>query len=298
MPASQGVFVAEKEKNIFLCIRKSFSTFSPAQRKVADIILNRCSDVVKMSSHDIAKAVGVSPSTVVRFALELGYSGFKEMLNDLQSTVFVYSQAPMQKMRDSISEDEALENILQKVVQNGVKNLSLRKFAPLNGAFIKVMNSLVRAEKIYLIGARSSYCVVQYGGFALSNAAKNISYFSSSDEERYEKLNDLNEKDVLISVSFHRYYKDTVDAAAFAKTKGAFIVGITDSILSPIADYCDELLIAPNTSPFSSYLPAMAVMEAIILAFTQAKGCEARRLLDERMEVLLDNNVYAEIEAR
>ncbi len=296
MSVSQGSAIGEKEKNIFLRIRKSFSSFSSAQRKVADMILSRCSDVVKMSSHDMAKELGVSPSTVVRFASELGYSGFREMLNDLQTTVFIYSQAPMQKMRDSISENEALENILQKVVQNGVKNLSFRKFAPLNGAFIKVVNAMVRAGKIYLIGARSSYCVVQYGGFALSNAAKNISYFSSSDEERYERLNDLTEKDVVISVSFHRYYKDTVDAAAFAKTKGAFVAGITDSILSPIADFCDELLIAPNTSPFSSYIPAMAVMEGLILAFTQAKGSEARRLLDERMKVLLENNVYAEIE--
>jgi DNA-binding MurR/RpiR family transcriptional regulator len=218
------------------------------------------------------------------------------MMDDLRSTVFIYSQAPMQKIRDSIHENEPLENILQKVVEQGVENLALRKFTPLNDTFMKVARFMVHAENIYLVGARSSYCVVQYGGFYLSTMAKNIHYFSSSSETRYERLDELTERDVVFVVSFHRYYKDTVDAAAFAKKKRALVVGITDSILSPIAIHCDEILLVPSTAPFSSYIPSIAVMEALILAFTQAKGAEVKKVLDERMELLLQNNVYAEIE--
>ncbi len=286
----------EREKNIFLRIRRKMSAFSASHRRIAELILNRCSEVVKMSSHDIAKVLGISPSTIVRFALEIGYSGFREMMSDLQSTVFIYSQAPMQKIRDSISENEPLENILQKVVEHGVENLALRKFSPLNETFMRVARLMADAERIYLIGARSSYSVVQYGGFYLSTMAKNISYFSSSSETRYEQLNELTERDVLFAVSFHRYYKDTVDMTAFAKKKRAKIFGITDSILSPIANHCDEILLVPSTVPFSSYLPAMVVMEALVLAFSQAKGADAKKVLDERMELLLQNNVYAEIE--
>ncbi len=286
----------EREKNIFLRIRRKMSAFSASHRRIAELILNRCSEVVKMSSHDIAKVLGISPSTIVRFALEIGYSGFREMMSDLQSTVFIYSQAPMQKIRDSIRENEPLENILQKVVEHGVENLALRKFSPLNETFMRVARLMADAERIYLIGARSSYSVVQYGGFYLSTMAKNISYFSSSSETRYEQLNELTERDVLFAVSFHRYYKDTVDMTAFAKKKRAKIFGITDSILSPIANHCDEILLVPSTVPFSSYLPAMVVMEALVLAFSQAKGADAKKVLDERMELLLQNNVYAEIE--
>ncbi len=286
----------EREKNIFLRIRRKMSAFSASHRRIAELILNRCSEVVKMSSHDIAKVLGISPSTIVRFALEIGYSGFREMMSDLQSTVFIYSQAPMQKIRDSIRENEPLENILQKVVEHGVENLALRKFSPLNETFMRVARMMADAERIYLIGARSSYSVVQYGGFYLSTMAKNISYFSSSSETRYEQLNELTERDVLFAVSFHRYYKDTVDMTAFAKKKRAKIFGITDSILSPIANHCDEILLVPSTVPFSSYLPAMVVMEALVLAFSQAKGADAKKVLDERMELLLQNNVYAEIE--
>ena len=286
----------EREKNIFLRIRRKMSAFSASHRRIAELILNRCSEVVKMSSHDIAKVLGISPSTIVRFALEIGYSGFREMMSDLQSTVFIYSQAPMQKIRDSIRENEPLENILQKVVEHGVENLALRKFSPLNETFMRVARLMADAERIYLIGARSSYSVVQYGGFYLSTMAKNISYFSSSSETRYEQLNELTERDVLFAVSFHRYYKDTVDMTAFAKKKRAKIFGIPDSILSPIANHCDEILLVPSTVPFSSYLPAMVVMEALVLAFSQAKGADAKKVLDERMELLLQNNVYAEIE--
>lgn len=286
----------EREKNIFLRIRRKMSAFSASHRIIAELILNRCSEVVKMSSHDIAKELRISPSTIVRFAVEIGYSGFGEMMDDLRSTVFIYSQAPMQKIRDSFCENEPLENILQKVVEQGVKNLALRKFTPLNDTFMKVARFMTHAENIYLIGARSSYCVVQYGGFFLSTMAKNIHYFSSSSETRYEQLDELTEKDIVFAVSFHRYYKDTVDAAAFAKKKRALVVGITDSILSPIANHCDEILLVPNTAPFFSYLPAIVVMEALVLAFTQAKGAEAKEVLDERMELLLQNNVYEEIE--
>lgn len=286
----------EREKNIFLRIRRKMASFSASHRIIAELILNRCSEVVKMSSHDIAKELGISPSTIVRFAVEIGYSGFGEMMDDLRSTVFIYSQAPMQKIRDSIHENEPLENILQKVVEQGVENLALRKFTPLNDTFMKVARFMVHAENIYLVGARSSYCVVQYGGFYLSTMAKNIHYFSSSSETRYERLDELTERDIVFVVSFHRYYKDTVDAAAFAKKKRALVVGITDSILSPIAIHCDEILLVPSTAPFSSYIPSIAVMEALILAFTQAKGAEVKKVLDERMELLLQNNVYAEIE--
>lgn len=289
-------FEGEREKNIFLRIRRKMSAFSASHRRIAELILNRCSEVVKMSSHDIAKLLGISPSTIVRFALEIGYSGFREMMSDLQSTVFIYSQAPMQKIRDSIRENEPLENILQKVVEHGVENLALRKFSPLNETFMRVARFMADAERIYLIGARSSYSVVQYGGFYLSTMAKNISYFSSSSETRYEQLNELTERDVLFAVSFHRYYKDTVDMTGFAKKKRAKIVGITDSILSPIANHCDEILLVPSTVPFSSYLPAIVVMEALVLAFSQAKGADAKKVLDERMELLLQNNVYAEID--
>ena len=286
----------ERERNIFLRIRRKMSAFSASHRRIAELILNRCSEVVKMSSHDIAKVLGISPSTIVRFALEIGYSGFREMMSDLQSTVFIYSQAPMQKIRDSIRENEPLENMLQKVVEHGVENLALRKFSPLNETFMRVARLMADAERIYLIGARSSYSVVLYGGFYLSTMAKNISYFSSSSETRYEQLNELTERDVLFAVSFHRYYKDTVDMTGFAKKKRAKIVGITDSILSPIANHCDEILLVPSTVPFSSYLPATVVMEALVLAFSQAKGADAKKVLDERMELLLQNNVYAEID--
>ena len=68
----------EEEKNIFQRIRKRLPSFSPAQKKVAELILNSCSEVVKMSSHTMAKELGVSPSTVVRFATEIGYSGFRD----------------------------------------------------------------------------------------------------------------------------------------------------------------------------------------------------------------------------
>lgn len=285
----------DQGRNALLRIRRKLPKFSPTQRKIAEFIMNDCSDAVRMSSHGMAKKLGVSASTVVRFALEMGYRGFREMLDDLRTAVWTYSQLPMKKIRESIDGDEAPEGCLLEAVEHGIKNLSIQKFLPVNESFLRVVDRMTHAGNVYLIGARSSFCVVHYGGFTLSTVAKNVHFFSSSIEDRYERLTELSEKDVICSISFHRYYRDTVELTAFAKGKGAFVSGVTDSIFSPIAEYCDELLLVPNEAPFLSYLPAMVLMDAICSAFIRSKGKEAEKLLDDRMEVLLQNNVYTEL---
>ena len=138
--------------------------------------------------------------------------------------------------------------------------------------------------------------MAHYGAYMLGNASKSVFCLSSSAEDRYERLEDLSDRDVFIAVSYHRYYKDTVELTRYAKKSGAFTVGITDSVFSPLTLFCDEILIAPNKCPFESYALAMVVMDALVLAFTQAKASQVREILEHRTKILMENGAYTESE--
>lgn len=283
------------KRNIFERIRGHKGRLSPSRKKLADMLANRYGEVVNMTSHDLAEELGISASTVVRFASDLGYDGYPAMLEDLRDTVLMISETPMKKLRESFTNDEPIETLLGKVVLHETSDIDHKRFAQSGEAFIAVANAMISARHIYLTGARSSYCTVHYAGYMLSNVSSNVSFFSSSAEQRYEYLENISKEDVVVAVSFHRYYKQTIELAEFAKKGGAFTVGITDSPSSPIVPHCTETLMAPSNLPFSSYVPAMILMDALILAFTQSKGEAGQRMLDSRMKTLLENDLYAEI---
>jgi DNA-binding MurR/RpiR family transcriptional regulator len=155
---------------------------------------------------------------------------------------------------------------------------------------------MTEADRVFLVAARSSFCVAHYGAYMLSNASKNVFCVSSSAEDRYDRMEDVSDRDVALFVSYHRYYKDTVDLARYAHRSGAFTAGITDSAFSPLVPFCREILLAPNRCAFTSYVPAMALMDALILAFTQAKAEQANGILERRIKILMENGAYTEVD--
>lgn len=277
---------------LFKKIREEYKHFSSSQKKIADVIMKGFPAVATLSSHKLAEEADVSPSTVVRFAHQLGYEGYPALLKDLQDCAFDSTATPMKKIHESLNENEDLENILNKVLQQESQNIDLKKFLPAQETFVRAAEGLIRAKRIFVIGGRTSYCVVHYAGFVLRQMCRDVQYFSSGIEDPYERLEDLGKDDVVLFVSYHRYFRNTIDLAAFAWKRKAFIIGLTDSIASPITEYCHEVLLAPNDSPFHSYVPAMAVMNALIVAFAQSRKEVAKELLDNRREILMEGKIY------
>ncbi len=247
-----------------------------------------------MNSYDMGKELGLSPATIGRFATVLGYEGFPEMLRAVQDAAFRIARGPMKKLRQSIVQNEPLGGLLYKVVQHEVGGLELDAFEQMNDAFVRSAEFMIQAERIFLVGARSSFGVAHYAAYMLGNASKNVLLLSSSAEDRYERLEDLSEKDVVIVVSYHRYYKDTIDLAKYAQKNKAIVLGVTDSVFSPVNPFCSEILIAPNKCPFTSYVSAMVIMDALILAFTQARAGQVHDILGRRIRILMENGAYAE----
>ena len=272
--------------------KSKYKNFSASQKRIADFIVKNFPNVATFSSHKLAEKTGVSPSTIVRFAHQLGYEGYPDFLKALQDYAFLSTATPMKKIHDSLDENEKLENVLNKVLQHESANINAGKFLTTQDSFVRAAKGLIKGERIFVIGGRTSYSVAHYAGFVLRQMCKNVHYFSSGIEDPYERLEDINEQDVALFISYHRYFRNTIDLAAFAQQRKTFVIGLTDSISSPITEYCDEFLLAPNDSPFHSYLPAMAVINALILAFAQSRKEVAKELLDKRRAILMEKKIY------
>jgi DNA-binding MurR/RpiR family transcriptional regulator len=245
-----------------------------------------------MNSRDIAAELGLSAATVVRFAAALDYEGFGDMLRSLRDSAFRIAHGPMKKLRESILQHEPVEEVLHKVVRYEISALESDRLEPVNEPFVRTAKALAGADRVFLAAARSSFCVAHYGAYMLGSASKNVFCISSSAEDRYDRMEDLSDRDVALFVSYHRYYRDTVDLARYAYRSGAFTAGITDSAFSPLVPFCKEILLAPNRCPFESNVPAMVLMDALILAFTQARAEQANEILERRIKILMENGAY------
>ncbi|MBP8784466.1 MAG: MurR/RpiR family transcriptional regulator [Synergistaceae bacterium] len=282
------------DKDIFERIRSEFVNFTTAHKKIASFLMENYEKASGMSSYEMAKELNLSPATIVRFAMVLNYQGFPEMMKSVQASAFRIARGPMKKLRESIVKNEPLQEVLHKVVQHEMDCLAFEKFEQINDAFVRAAEFMIHAKRIFLIGARSSFGIAHYAAYMLGNASKNVFLLSSSAEDRYDRLDDISADDMVILVSYHRYYQDTLDMAQYAQGCNAFVLGITDSAFSPINPFCSEILVAPNPCPFTSYVSAMAIMDALILAFTQARAEHVHDILGHRMQVLMDHGVYAE----
>lgn len=280
---------------IFHIIRVKMDRLSDSHKKIAEMILTDYAQVVNMSSRDLAKALSISPATVVRFAAELGYESYPKMLRDLRKTLISMSQQPMKVIRDSISQTGPIETLLDRVVQHEISSLSLGQFAQMNDAFCRTAYFMGGARNIFITGARSSLPVAQYAGYILGSLSKNVHSFPSGSDDRYERLEDLCEKDMLICISFQRYYRETVDLARFAKERKAFVAGITDYHISPLIPYCDEVMMTPADTPFITSVPTMVLLDALTFAFIQLKGDSAKEFLDRGSKILMGKNIYEDI---
>ncbi|MDR1514050.1 MAG: MurR/RpiR family transcriptional regulator [Synergistaceae bacterium] len=283
---------------IFNNIRARWEDFSASQRKIAEMILNDYAQVINMSSPALAKALSVSPSTVVRFASALGYESYPKMLQALRESLISAYRVPMKRIHDSVSGlfAEPLEILLEHVVRQELSLVSSLPTEKLNAPFQRVASFMAGARNIVITGARASASMAQYAGYLLGNLYKHVQHFPSGVDDRYDRLEDLNERDMVLCISFQRYCKTTVDVARFARKKRAFVAGITDYAISPLIPYCTETLFAPSDNALlSTYIQTMVLLDSLICAFIKQKGDSVKKFLDSRTEVLMQENIYEDI---
>lgn len=254
------------KQDLMRAIQVKFPRLSKGQKLIAEYILKHYDKAAFMTAAKLGVSVGVSESTVVRFANELGFSGYPKLQKSLQELIKnkLTTVQRIELSNDFITQENALKGVLKADMEN--IRATLEKIN--HKTFDDVVNSLFKAKKIYIIGLRSSSALAEFLAFYLNLILDNVKVVAYGVSDIFEQMINVSEHDVVIGIGFPRYAARTIEALAFAKSRNADVVAITDSLLSPLAAKADSTLIAQsNMASFVDSLVApLSVINALIIA--------------------------------
>jgi len=259
--------------DILTVIQENIHTFSKGQKKIANFILESYDKAAFMTASRLGKKVGVSESTVVRFASELGYDGYPDMQRSLQKMI---RNRLTSVQRIEVTNDRlGGHDLLSMVLQSDMEKIRVTLEELDRNSFDRAVDAIVSARKIYIVGARSSASIANFLYFYFNLIFENVALVSShTTSEVYESLLRVGEEDVVVGVSFPRYSKSTVQAMSFARDRRAVTVAITDSEASPLAPISQYTLKARSdmASFVDSLVAPLSLINALLVAVSQRKS--------------------------
>ena len=262
-------------------LNQSGKRLSKGHRKIAQYIVEHYDKAVFMTASRLGESVGVSESTVVRFASAMGYEGYPQLQRSLQELVSHRLTANQRfEMSTEIDPHAALPFVLKSDMQNLRATLEHMD----EDVFEDVVKRLLSAKSIYVMGLRSAAPLAQFMGYYLNYIFDNVHLVSSGATDVFEEISKLKENDVLVGISFPRYSTRTLEAMRFAKRCGAQVVAITDGPMSPLADMADATLTA--RTDMASFVDSLAAPLSLINALLVALGLHRKEALKEHFRQL------------
>ncbi len=266
------------EKDILAAIEEKKSGFSKGQVRIAKYIEENFDKAAFMTAAKLGKTAGVSESTVVRFASELGFEGYPEMRLALQDMI--------RNRLTSVQRIEVAKTVMgdkdtfSAVLQADVEKIMLTMESVDRAMFDRAVRQIVDAEHIYIVGTRTSAPLAMFMGFYFNLLLPDVKVVQqNSANELLEQIMRIGKNDVLIGLSFPRYSKRTVKAVRFAKDMGASVIAITDSESSPLAKEAGTCLFAK--SDMVSFVDSLVGPLSLINALIVAVGGETHENLSE-----------------
>ena len=280
--------------DILTKIETMMPEFSKGQKAIGRYMLEHYDKAAYLTASKLGAVVRVSESTVVRFAIELGFEGYPELQKSLQELIRtkLTSVQRMEITNDRIGDGEVLSKILAGDIDK--IRTTLDRIDP--AAFDAAVDAIIGAKHIYISGMRSASLLSGFLGYYFNLMFPDVrTVQATSSSEMFEQLFRIDEGDVFIGISFPRYSKRIIDAIDFAKSKGAVTVALTDSDASPLAACADHLLIARSdmASFVDSYVAPLSVINALIVAVSKKKKQDVSETF-EKLEAIWDEyDVYA-----
>ena len=284
-------------QDILALIQENINTFSKGQKRIAAFILDSYDKAAFMTASRLGKKVGVSESTVVRFAAELGYDGYPDMQKSLQKMIRnrLTSVQRIEVTNDRIGD----QDLVSMVLQSDMEKIRLTLEELDRSAFDNAVKAIVSAKRIYIIGVRSSAAIASFLGFYFNLIFDNVvNVTAGTASEMFEHLLRVGEDDVVIGVSFPRYSSRTVQAMSFARDRKATTVAITDSEASPLAPICKYTLKArSDMASFGDSLVApLSLVNALLVAVSRAKNDDLANTFQTLERIWEDYGVYEKVQ--
>ena len=275
-------------------IDKNYEQMSKGQKLLADYILKNYDKAVFLTAAKLGKVVGVSESTVVRFATQLGYQGYPGFQKALEELVRnkLNSIQRMEVTYGRISQSE----ILASVLQSDIEKIKLTLANMDQNAFELAVDTILNAKRIYVVGIRSCAPLANFLSFYLNLIFDNVtSVHTNSSSEIFEQLIRIGAEDVIIRISFPRYSMRTLKALEFASNRKAKVITLTDSVHSPMTLYSSCNLIARSdmASIVDSLVAPLSVVNALVVALCMKKQKDVIATLETLEQIWDEYQVYS-----
>lgn len=267
--------------------------FSKGQKSIAKYISHHYDKAAFMTAAKLGEVVGVSESTVVRFANELGFDGYPKFQKSLQELVRTKLTA-VQRM-EVASERIGGEGILSNVLQNDMDKIRLTLDELDKSAFENALEAILNAKRIYILGVRSCAPLASFLGFYFNLIFDNVRLVhTTSVSEIFEQILRVSPDDVVIGISFPRYSKRTIKALQYASDRGCKVIALTDSKFSPLADAASYTLVARSdmASFVDSLVAPLSVINALIVALGMRKKQEVSKTFTDLETIWEEYEVY------
>lgn len=278
----------QTQNNLPALLNEKLPKLSKGHKKIAEYILNHYDKAAFMTASKLGNIVGVSESTVVRFATELGFEGYPEMQKALKE--FTSNKLTTVQRMNVMNDQLAGEDVLGRVMNFDIDQIRKTLDEIDRDEFNTTVDALVNAKNIYVIGARSASVLARFIVFYFNIMCDNVKIIhTTSTSEMFEQILNIGKGDIMMGVSFPRYSKHTVKAFRYAHENGAKVIAITDSKASPLAKYADHLLLAH--SDMSSFADSIVAPMSLINALISAVGMRKQEYVQhnfERLEQIWD----------
>ena len=280
-------------EDILSVLEEKTPYFSKGQRKIAAYLTEYYDKAAFMTASRLGKAVGISESTVVRFAVELGYDGYPSMQKAMQEMVL---NRLTSVQRIGVANDRmADQDVIATVLQADADKLRQTNETVDRDSFRAAVQAILGARRIYLLGVRSASVLVNFLGYYLNYMFDNVHIITASGtSEIFEKLVNVSQEDVVIAFSFPRYSASTVKGVQYCHSVGAKVIGLTNSDLSPLGQVSDSVLVAKSdmVSLVDSLVAPLSVVNALIVALAAGREQELEKTFNTLEKVWEEYHVY------
>jgi DNA-binding MurR/RpiR family transcriptional regulator len=280
-------------------IEATYETLSPQLRQAARFVIDNPEQIAVNSMRASAAKAHVHPTSMLRLARQLGFEGYDSFRNRFRDRVTRRDSAPWSDRARSLRERTPAgsdEGLAHEIFRQEVENLHITFNETLAARVREAEERICKARTVYVLGLRSLYPVAFYFDYVCRMFMGNVHLMSGTGGTFPDDLRRIDERDTLVAFSYDPYATDTVEAVAYARERGASIVAITDSRLSPIAAPDDCTIVVSNTtsSLFPTILPAFAVVEVLAASLISRAGQETMDEIASSEEQLARFGVYVE----
>ncbi len=285
------------ENNILKKLENGLDGYSKSQKLIAKYIIENYDKAAFMTAARLGATINVSESTVVRFAAELGFDGYPAMQKAIQGIIRnkLTSVQRIEVANTRLRDNNLLDMVLQADVDNITKTLAEIDREEFN----QVVDAILKARRIYIIGVRSAATLTNFIGFYFNLIFPDVRVVGTiSISEIFEQIIDISEDDVLIAASFPRYSTRTLKAMHYAVDRSAQVIGITDSHYSPLKQYASHMLYAKSdmVSFADSLVAPFSLVNALIVAISMRKNEEISKTLDRLEKIWDEYEVYEKLD--